>query len=100
VGPLPVTWSRRAQRDRERIHAFIAQRFGAAEANRVVTAIAEYVLRLATHPDSGRQIGVTNGFPRRESVMPRLPYVIEYERQPTRIRVVYIWHQSQDRHRR
>lgn len=93
---LPVVWARRAQRDQERIFSYISAHSSPARAYAVIHAIAECVALLAENPDAGVEIGSH----RRELVVPRVPYVIEYERRPDRVRILYIWHQSQDRQAR
>jgi plasmid stabilization system protein ParE len=67
-----------------------------ARAYAVIHAIAERAAWLGENPDGSVEIGPQ----RRELVVPRLPYVIEYERRPDRVRILYIWHQPQDHHAR
>jgi plasmid stabilization system protein ParE len=62
----------------------------------VIQAIAARAAWLADNPDGGKEIGPA----RREVVVPRVPYVIEYERRSDRVRLLYIWHQKQDRQAR
>jgi plasmid stabilization system protein ParE len=96
VGAIPVVWSRRALADRDRIHAYVAAHSSPARAYAVIHAIVECAARLADNPDSGREIGPA----RREVVVPRIPYVVEYERKSNQVRLLYIWHQKQDRQAR
>lgn len=98
MGTIPVVWSRRALRDRDRIFAYVSAHSSPTRAYAVIQAIAERAAWLAENPDGGKEIGPR----RREVVVSRVPYVIEYERQPNKVRLLYIWHQSQDRqaHRR
>ncbi len=96
MGAIPVVWSRRALRDRDRIHSYIATHSSPARAYTVIRAIVERADWLADNPDGGKEIAPM----RRELVLSSVPYVIEYERRPDRIRLLYIWHHSQDRQAR
>lgn len=96
MGTIPVVWSRRALRDRDRIFSYVAAHSSPARAYAVIYAIAERAAWLAENPDGGKEIGPR----RRELVVPHVPYVIEYERQAEQVRLLYIWHQSQDRQAR
>ena len=93
---VAVVWSRRAQRDRDRIFSYVAAQATPARAYAVIHAIAERAAWLGANPDGGVVIGPQ----RRELVVPHLPCVIEYERRPDRVRILYIWHQAQVRHAR
>ena len=93
---VAVVWSRRAQRDRDRIFSYVAAQATPARAYAVIHAIAEHAAWLGANPDGGVEIGPQQ----RELVVPHLPYVIEYQRRPDRVRILYIWHQAQDRHAR
>lgn len=90
---LPVVWSRRAQRDRDRIFSYISAHDSPSRAYEVVRAIAERAAWLAEFPEGGKEFCPG----RREVLVSRLPYVIEYERRPDKVRILYIWHQAQDR---
>ena len=96
MDPVAVVWSRRAQRDRDRIFSYVATQATPARAYAVIHAIAESAAWLGANPDGG----VESGPQRRELVVPHLPYAIEYERRPDLVRILYIWHQAQDRHAR
>jgi len=102
VDPIPVAvaWSRRAlrdrDRDRDRIHAYLVAHASAARAYAVIRKIDGRVSWLAGNPDGGMEIEPG----RRELIRARVPYVIEYARERDRVRVLYIWHQSQDRQSR
>jgi plasmid stabilization system protein ParE len=62
----------------------------------VIHAIAGRAAWLGANPDGGVEIGPQ----RRELVVPHLPYVIEYERRPDRVRILYIGYQAHDRQAR
>jgi plasmid stabilization system protein ParE len=92
-----VLWSARAERDLLALRHYIA-RDNPTSAQRVVTALAEFVEGLAHNPRRGRL--QTDGF--REAVEPRYRYVVRYdvlphESSPERILILSIWHPKQAR---
>jgi addiction module RelE/StbE family toxin len=91
---MRVVWTARARRDRDQIHAFIAQRDGAERANTVVVALTRAILRLAQYPGLGRPSSKPGV---RELVVARLPYVVPYRVRDDQIQVLRILHQRRDR---
>ena len=78
---VAVVWSRRAQRDRDRIFSYVATQATPACAYAVIHAIAERAAWLGANPDGGVEISLQ----RCELVVPHFPYVIAYERRPERV---------------
>jgi toxin ParE1/3/4 len=83
---------RRAQRDREDIHAYIARR-DPARASHVLAANATAVNRLADFPALGRP-GRKPGT--RELVIPRLPYIAVYRVRGERVQMLRVLHTARE----
>lgn len=83
---------RRAQRDREDIHAYIARR-DPARASHVLAAIATAVNRLVDFPALGRP-GRKPGT--RELVIPRLPYIAVYRVRGERVQILRVLHTARE----
>ena len=83
---------RRAQRDREDIHAYIARR-DPARASHVLATIATAVNRLADLPALGRP-GLKPGT--RELVIPRLPYIAVYRVRGERVQILRVLHTARE----
>lgn len=95
MGAAVVVWTAEALAERDHHYAYIAARTSPSRAYAVLHRIVEATERLATFPESGRLL--KSG--RRESVVPRLPYVIEYALHDETVHIVHVWHTSQNRHR-
>ena len=88
-----IVYAPRAQRDLEAIYAYIA-RTDRTRAYDVRVALARAINRLADFPELGRQSAVAG---KRELVVPRLPYVVEYRIQGERIRILHVRQTSRNR---
>lgn len=94
--PLRPRYTRRARRQLDAIHNYIAERNPKA-ADRVVARIREAVQLLAEFPFIGHQSIVPNS---QEFVVIGLPYIIVYRpapRNPDILEVLAIFHGAQDR---
>jgi toxin ParE1/3/4 len=93
VAGASVVWSPQALADRDAHHAYVAVHAGPARAHRVLRRVATAISQLALFPESGRI--VESGH--RELVVPRVPYVVEYEVMGDTVHILRIWHSAQDR---
>jgi addiction module RelE/StbE family toxin len=93
VDESAVVWSTEALADRDAHYAYIATHNTPARAYAVLRRIVQAIARLDAFPESGRQ----TEFGHRELVVPRLPYVIEYEVREDVVHIVHIWHTARDR---
>ncbi|WP_456754819.1 MULTISPECIES: type II toxin-antitoxin system RelE/ParE family toxin [unclassified Bradyrhizobium] len=90
---MKVRFSRTAQRDLDRIHAYISQD-SPAVASRFVVRLIDRARELADHPLSGR---VTDEPGVRVIVVPRLRYLIFYTVAVDEIHITHIRHTSRRR---
>ena len=88
-----IVYSPRAQRDLEAVYAYVA-RTDPVRAYGVRVALARAINRLADFPELGRRSSVAG---KRELVVPRLPYIVEYRVQDERIRILRVRHTAQQR---
>jgi plasmid stabilization system protein ParE len=72
---LEITWKARALKDREQIHAYLAQ-ISLMHAHRTIAAIQRSINHLEQHPRLGRQIPDRPG--ERLLVVPRTNYTVAY----------------------
>jgi addiction module RelE/StbE family toxin len=84
---------RRAQRDRDDIHAYIARR-DPASASRVLVEVVTAINRLGDFPGLGRP-GRKPGT--RELVIPRLPYIAVYRVRGEKVQVLRLLHTARER---
>lgn len=87
-----VVWGRRAANDVEAIADFIA-RDSKRAAKRVVTYIRKSALLLQRSPHLGRATREN----KRELILSRYPYILVYEIANEEVRILAVFHQSQDR---
>ena len=93
MGASPLVWAPEALTDRDAIYAYIATHSTPARAYAVLRRIMQAIARLEPFPNSGRRTEIG----RWELIVPRLPYVIEYELHEDTVRILHIWHTAQDR---
>jgi toxin ParE1/3/4 len=89
-----VVWDDEALDDLDSIGAFIASDNPRA-ARRVVERIRERSLLLETSPRLGKPIVERPGA--RELILSRYPYVLVYEIEDEEVRILAVFHQSQNR---
>jgi toxin ParE1/3/4 len=88
--PFEITWRPIALQDLNELHRYIANDDPAA-ANRVRTAIAAAVARLANYPNLGRPGRVAET---RELVISRTPYIVAYTVLGDQVMILSILHGS------
>ena len=88
---MEKTFTRRAQRDLERIHAFIAQD-DPGRACEVLADIRVTINRLAVYPGLGRP-GKKAGT--RELIVPHLPYKVPYRVRGEKVLILCVLHTRQ-----
>jgi toxin ParE1/3/4 len=91
---VSVVWDDEALDDLDSIGAFIASDNPAA-ARRVVEHIRERSLLLEASPRLGKPIAERLGA--RELILSRYPYVLAYEIDGDEVRILAVFHQSQNR---
>ena len=91
---MTIVWTARARRDRDDIHAYIAQRSGPERAHSVVVALVRAIMRLEQFPGMGRPSSKPGV---RELVVPRLPYIVSYRVRGEEIQVLRVLHQRRRR---
>jgi addiction module RelE/StbE family toxin len=89
---LRVVWGRRAANDLDAIAEFISKDSKAA-ARRVVQYIRKSAVILRESPRLGR--ASLDG--KRELILSRYPYILVYEVSDDEVRILAVFHQSQDR---
>jgi addiction module RelE/StbE family toxin len=89
---MRLAWTRRADRDRKRIVAYVAERNPAA-ARRIVAAIDAQLEAVLDFPNLGTQGRVPGT---REFVALRLPYIVVYTVKEDIVYVVNVWDGRRD----
>ncbi len=93
MGAAAVVWAPEALAERDAHYAYIAAHTSLARAYAVLRRIAQATAQLGAFPESGRRVELGH----RELVVPRLPYVIEYELDEDIVHILHVWHTSQNR---
>jgi len=95
---MDVVWSETARHDRDEIHAFIVRTRGPAHAHDWLSRISQAINDIARYPEWNRIIDKSDN---RGRVVagPKPRYIVRYRYQPRaqRIRIVAIFHGSQQR---
>jgi plasmid stabilization system protein ParE len=95
---MEVVWSETARRDRDKIHAFIAQTRSPTDAYEWLSRINRTISDIAAYPEWSRVID-ERGNRDRVAAGPKPRYIVRYRYQPRnqRIRIVGIFHGTQRR---
>ncbi len=89
---LRVVWGRRAAHDVDAIAEFIAK-----DSNRAANKVVRYIRKSAELLQRAPRLGRASLEGKRELILSRYPYVLVYRIEEDEVRILAVFHQSQDR---
>ncbi|MFZ4541971.1 MAG: type II toxin-antitoxin system RelE/ParE family toxin [Rickettsiales bacterium] len=91
---MQIDWSKPAQRDLQRLYAFLAES-DSLMARRIIDAIIDAAEQLATFPQLGTRLDRYSAREIRRFIVG--DYEVRYELGASVVRVLNVWHEREDR---